>query len=336
MFKGINIETSATCNLKCRLCPTTSYPAYTRNGYMSTRVLEKILDGIRPPEEPIDLTGWGEPLMNPHFPSFLDKLEKVTFTTNGHLLDSRWAEKTIDKLVNAVAFSIDAATEETYINIHGRGDSNLVWENMEGLRKSREFAGVEIPHISAHFLLMASNIRELPDFVRRAADCGADEVIVKHVALFARPGQEKEALFTGFFKHTEPDTILRDEMLRAAEEISEKAGIDLRKAGADEAEAVTGCFGEATRRPFVARDGTVSPCCVLAHQVPRLDPEGAPVTSPTLSFGSIEQTSLEEIWNQPEYEVFRKSLENKDKPAECRNCLGGWSVTVDISTSETK
>lgn len=330
MFRGINVETSATCNLKCRMCPTSSHPAGARNGYMSPHLLEAMLTGTRPPEEPVDLTGWGEPLMNPYLPSFLEKIEKVTFTTNGHLLDSRWADKIIEKGVNAVAFSIDAASEETYADIHCRGDSNLVWENMEGLRKAREFAGAAMPYISAHFLLMSGNVRELTDFVKRAADCGADEVIAKHVALFTRPGQEKEALFTGFFKHTRPDTALRDEMLRAASETAEKAGISFRKAGADEAEPVAGCFGGAVQRPFVARDGMVSPCCVLAHEVPRLNPEGSPVAAPTLFYGNVGETSLEEIWNRQDYELFRKSLENKDKPPECRNCLGGWSVTVDI------
>jgi len=325
------METSATCNLKCRLCPTFGYPTGARNGYMSPGVLEAMLDDVRSTEEPADLTGWGEPLMNPYLPSFLEKIGNTTFTTNGHLLDSRWAKRIVDNGVGAVAFSIDAVSEETYLTIHGRGDSNLVWENMQGLRKAREFAGTETPHISAHFLLTAGNIRELADFVKRAADCGADEVIAKHVALFTRPGQEKEALFIGFFKHTAPDTALRDEMVGAAGETAQKTGITFRKAGSDEAKPMPGCFGAATERPFVARDGVVSPCCVLAHEAPRLNPEGVPTNAPTLSFGNVKKSSLHEIWDRPEYEGFRKSLENENKPPECINCLGGWSVTLDFS-----
>jgi len=328
VFTGVNIESSATCNLHCRMCPTYGYPAHSKNGYMNPKTFELALPSFAQLPDGVDLTGWGEPLLNPYLPFFLESIEGVTFTTNGHFLDSRWAQRIVENKVGAVALSIDAARDETYISIHGLGDVAVVWENVAGLRKARDFACATLPTISLHFLLMKCNIKELVEFIERAADIGTDEVVAKHVAIFSRPGQKNEALFTGYFEDAQPDEALRDDMLAKATERASEVGITFRMVGSSVAKPVAGCFGEALTRPFVAANGSVSPCCVLAHEVPRLTPAGAPYPAPSLFFGNLRNDPLEAIWQIPEYKAFRDALASGDPPPQCRYCLGAWSVTV--------
>jgi len=297
---------------------------------MSLKTFEVALPSFDKLPEGVDLTGWGEPLLNPYLPTFIESLDHVTFTTNGHLLDSRWADRIVTNNVGAVAFSIDASHGETYLFIHGRGDSDMIWRNVAGLRKARDFFEAKEPVISLHFLMMKCNIKELPEFVERAADAGADEAVAKHIAIFARPGQEKEALFTGYFDNVQPDVALRDDMLAMAAERATEAGIALRLIGSNVAKPTAGCFGAAPSRPFVAADGYVSPCCVLAHEVPRLSPAGKSHPAPTLFFGNLHESPLETIWRIPEYESFRKALLNGEPPPQCRYCLGASSVTIGI------
>ena len=330
MFTGVNIESSATCNLRCAMCPTRCYPSHTRNGYMDTKTFVLSRPSLDDLPDGIDLTGWGEPLMNPYLPAFIESVEGVTFTTNGLLLNNRAARMVVLNKVGAVAISIDAASEDTFDKLHPPGDFGTVWRNIEGLSKLREREKSPYPTISAHFLLMKSNVRELSDFVQMAADVGADEVVVKHVALFCRPGYENEVLYTGFFEHVRPDEDLRDESVKKAVEKARAAGIPFRKIGVDHAEPVAGCFGGAITRPFVAVDGYVSPCCVLAHEAPRLKRDGTTGPASMLFFGNIHENTLEEIWKLPEYVEFRSALKRGDPPPQCRNCLGHWSVTLDI------
>lgn len=278
--------------------------------------------------EGVDLTGWGEPLMNPYLPAFFESVKNITFTTNAHLLDNRAAQRIVANRIGAVAISIDTACDDTYRILHSPGDPSVVWGNVRGLREARDKKSGLYPLISLHFLMMSQNIRELPQFVERAAKAGCDEVVAKHIALFSRPGQEKEALFTGYFKNTKPDESLRDEMVAAAVEKAREMGIKFRKIGSDRAAPMPGCFGGAITRPFVAVDGSVSPCCVLSHPAPRLNPECEAIAAPTLFFGNVHKNSLEDIWNIKEYEAFREGLRTGNTPSECRGCLGAWSVTI--------
>lgn len=63
-INALIVETSGGCNLKCEMCPTTSYT--TGKSLVADDIFEKILDVIRKQSvEEIDLTGWGEPLLDP-------------------------------------------------------------------------------------------------------------------------------------------------------------------------------------------------------------------------------------------------------------------------------
>lgn len=330
MFSGINIESSATCNLKCVVCPTTSYSPDARRGYLKPEILDYLLPlphGMT--GSAVDLTGWGEPLLNPHLPDILSRIPGATFTTNATLLDDRWAERIIKHGISAVAFSIDAAGAETYTRLHGGGDSEMVWRNLKQLRRMRDEARADLPLLSAHFLLMKSNLGELVEFVDRAADAGMDEVLIKHVALFARPSQIDEALFTGFFINHEVDTNRRDGLLTEAGLKARNRGIRLRRAGADHAHKVANCFGGALERPFVSWDGKVSPCCVLAHSVTRIAPDGSMAPGPETFFGDLKNDSLEQIWNREDYVAHRKAIADNKTPDACKHCFGLWSVTVE-------
>lgn len=330
MFTGLNIESSAICNLKCHACPTSSYSNEVKRGYFSPKLLYH-LDGLPSSLKgsDIDLTGWGETLLSPYLVDLLKYFRGATFTTNATLLDRRWADRIVELGVSAVAFSIDSAREQTYRRIHGGGDCELVWNNVKGLAKIREEAKSKAPFLSAHFLLMRSNVEELTEFVERASDAGVDEVVVKHVAIFSHPAQVEEAMFSGFFKNQNVDENLREQMIEKAKKKAQERGITFRKVGRDIARPVAGCFGGAITRPFIAWDGRVSPCCVLSHRVPRINEEGIVVEGAEFFVGDIKTESLEEIWHKPEYVEHRQKLSQGSPPTVCVNCLGAWSVTVE-------
>lgn len=333
MFTGLNVESSAICNLRCYACPTSSYTENLARGYFSPELINKLAAlpaSIKGSD--VDLTGWGETLLSPYLVDLLKRFRGATFTTNATLLDKRWAERIVELEVSALAFSIDAASEQTYRRIHGGGDCELVWNNVRRLAKIREEAKSKAPFLSAHFLLMKSNVEELPEFVERASLVGVDEVVVKHVAIFSHPSHVEEALFSGFFENHKVDEKLREIMVDKAKRKAQELGITFRKVGADIAMPVLGCFGGAIIRPFISWDGKVSPCCVLAHRVRRVTPKGTVVQGAEFFVGDIKTDTLEEIWNKPEYVEHRRKLSEGPPPKVCTDCLGAWSVTVEGST----
>gem|GEM_PF-2564299 len=329
MFTGINIESSATCNLKCVACPTISYSADTRQGHLNPEILDLILplpQGMA--GFAVDLTGWGEPLLNPDFDKILRRIPGATFTTNATLLDERWAELIVAHGVSAVAFSVDAARSETYSRLHGGGNCENVWKNLKNLRRARDKALSQLPLLSAHFLLMKSNMDDLIEFVGRAADSGMDEVLVKHLAIFTRPSLAEEALFTGFFTDHKVNETRRDDVLARAAQRAGQRGIRLRRVGNDHADKAPDCFGGALSRPFVSWEGNVSPCCVLAHKVARVAPDGSIAPGYEKFFGNLKNDSLEKIWNREDYALLRKTIAENQTPDVCKHCLALTSVTV--------
>jgi len=88
----IQLEVTNRCNFKCKMCPREKMNLPEKD--MSIDTLDKIIKNLIRPYRFI-LTGWGEPLLHPHFFEIVIKIRekfpsaKIDFTTNGILLDEK-------------------------------------------------------------------------------------------------------------------------------------------------------------------------------------------------------------------------------------------------------
>ncbi len=126
---SINCEVTSLCNSNCIMCPVHDI---RRDAFMPHDKFKKIVDeGVKLGAQLFSLCQYGEPL--------LDKLleEKVAyirekgarsfFFTNASLLSPERSRGLLEAGLNVVAFSVDAATKETYEKIR-RG---LNWEEVK-------------------------------------------------------------------------------------------------------------------------------------------------------------------------------------------------------------
>ena len=104
----LSIETTRMCNLRCIMCEHT-IDFTNDNNYMSKESFMKLINNI-PHLVSINLTGLGEPLLNPDFIDIVKmaKIRKlyVEFFTSGTLLDESIGRNLIKLRVDRVIFHL--------------------------------------------------------------------------------------------------------------------------------------------------------------------------------------------------------------------------------------
>ena len=159
---------------------------------------------------------------------------------------------------------------------------------------------MKYPWINFVFCAMESNIRELPDLVRLAAEIGIEEVKVVYLTVFEEKLRE-ESLW-------EKDELIRsvfEETIRVGDEL----GIVL-KLPHFPGEDVAGkqyhkdCY-VAWRDFFLGSDGYVRPC----------------MSTPAHFFEYDQTRDFMDMWNDKKYQEYRKNVNNSDAmESPCKRC----------------
>ena len=175
------------------------------------------LEPAFPRLESLVLNGIGEPLLHPGLEDFIRRAGAsmpesglIGFQTNGHLLDEGRADSLVEAGLNRVCVSIDALDTGLFGQIRQGGDSAAAWAAVDALGRARANASSgarggsarggasakTLGHAAEHarggkspsrlsigieFVVMRSNIEELPLVVERAARSGVDYVIVSQL-----------------------------------------------------------------------------------------------------------------------------------------------------------
>lgn len=174
------------CNFNCIWCNAKDVMAGKKYA-MSEKHLLELADFYK--EWGIKSTcvaGGGEPLMNPAFNSFLERLHKngieIGVITNGSLMTDEHIE-TIARTARWCGISVDAGNAETYVSVKGIKDVFLfgkVLENIKKLRLKIDELGTNCD-IGFKFLLHPLNASEIYDAVLLAKKYGAHDFHLRPV-----------------------------------------------------------------------------------------------------------------------------------------------------------
>ncbi|ACF14862.1 Radical SAM domain protein [Chloroherpeton thalassium ATCC 35110] len=112
------LELTNHCNMDCTFCP---YSHQTRQqGYLDFELLKKIVDGLVAQKitTTIELTGYGEPLMNPDWyricKYIVDSGLKLNITTNGIVLTESTTKKVLELNPEDIIISLQTPDAESF------------------------------------------------------------------------------------------------------------------------------------------------------------------------------------------------------------------------------
>lgn len=341
----INLNHTTVCNLRCIMCEQALDDIPQK--IMEPEVYHRIRDELFERASEVSLTVMGDPLCVPK--SFLDELLddidrfdlRLEITTNATLFGSDEDLEKLSRVTNKMVISMDGATKETFERIRVRADWERTVANIERFCRIRSSLPVHRrPLLYLNYVVMQSNLDELPLFIEHAHRWGAYSVTGSPM-ISAHPSIQHEAI--------RPDDPHVQEVVHAARELAYRYGISFRIPGLDVpvpvdatparwnpsritsrlkawwnpwrptftlglnylAQKALHRFKVAPRecgflwnKAYLQFDGTVSTCCHPSYIVT----------------GNVAERSFHEIWNGKRYRALRETLNTDHPAAPCADC----------------
>lgn len=293
-------ELTNACNLNCVMCGRNAADFKPTVFDMDVfKSFEPLMDTV----EEVTLMGWGEPTIHPHFNEMLQIINQHSarkyFCTNGMNL-KKIKDAIFDYKVDVFAVSLDGATDETNARIRRGSKIDVITEDLKDIVRIKKERGLKYPWINFVFCAMKSNIHELPDLVRLAAEIGIEEVKVVYLTVF-----EESLLDETLWGHEE----LVREVFEEAIKVGNELGIVLKLphyVGEDVAgdKMHKDCF-VSWRDFFLGSDGYVRPC----------------MSTPIHFFEYDKEKEFMEMWNSPEYRNYRAIVNDQERMDQpCTRC----------------
>lgn len=354
-FLHVQMDITTRCNLRCVMCAREQYPP--ANEDMPLASFRRVADQLFDRAAVLTLSCGAEPLMSPHFAEALDiavryRVPRVEFVTNGTLLSEDLIHKIIDTKVTTIEVSIDGARASTYERIRKGAVFEHVLKNLETLRLAKASRQTRQPHVKLNFVMMRSNIEELPSFVELAARLGATEVAPQHLVVYEDAQTQGESLYD----HQE----LADDVILRARRAARRHGLIFRMPPLFRDER--GLLGRAWHRAqyaaevfrhygwaraaelgkkLIRRQCAVGrTACTMPWEFVLLNPHGAVLPCNVWydepPMGNILGQSFAEIWHGEQYKLLREELRGQ-RPLRrvCEHCPCVASYRVDKSAFET-
>jgi MoaA/NifB/PqqE/SkfB family radical SAM enzyme len=164
----IRLDASTVCQLKCPSCPTTTgqVAKFLKSGFLKVDDFRKLLDD-NPQLTLIELSNWGEVLLNPQLPQILqyayEKSVQLTLRNGVNLNTAKpeILESLVKYQVRYITCSIDGASPETYSVYRVRGDFNRVIANIERINEFKQQYHSPYPKLTYQFVMFGHNEHEV-------------------------------------------------------------------------------------------------------------------------------------------------------------------------------
>ena len=296
----LQIEVTSLCNLSCTACPQGRKLLGRAYRHMTLKEFQSIIDDMESYLLFLVLWNWGEPLMNPEFPSMVkyasERGIKTVTSTNGHFLNDReYVKKLLESGLTTLIVAIDSLRDNRYTTFRRSGDLGRAISGLENVLALKRELGSETL-INWRMVVMKQNEREVRKMKRMARKLKVDRFTVKTLNPDSGMGRIDHGII--------PDNP------RYRRHSYRKGTYEPIQTGAP--------CATIWQMSNVLSNGDVVPCCWDY--------------SSEMKVGNIHETPLSKIWNSPAYRELRKRIYcHKDSIPKCRNCTmsleltaGGW------------
>ena len=311
------IDPSDICQLRCPTCPTGIENESLKNKdavttlyrtdrkKLSMELYDSVMDELGEKLFHVMFYNYGEPLLNPLLPQFIQKATDYGISSNLHTnLSLKMSDEYVDELlssgINEISVSIDGFSQEAYELHRVGGDVELVRHNLAKLAKARDRLQLDTELIYK-FLIFKHNEDEV-----ELARAFANEIGVSFMAGDAfvhdqtwlpshREGEqpyysaeEMEAIFGSWEGAGRGDYF--------EHEVHPFWNVLPRDAGSDLPNACSWHYGYSV----ITAGGPVAPCCAVSKEKD--------------DFGTIVpgETSFADIWRNPKFTKSRLAMAGND------------------------
>jgi len=170
------IDLCGRCNLRCPMClrhgTDDEEARVAAIGNMSVEEAAGILDEVMHAKPLVQPTMYGEPLLAPRFKEHIQNMKSrgigVAINTNGLTLNEDTAKFLVDIELDALFFSLDSVTPETFKKIRGVDELPKLKRKLKMMLEVRGDA--PLPRIGATFTVQDENRHEAEAFVEEWID----------------------------------------------------------------------------------------------------------------------------------------------------------------------
>ncbi len=304
----LKFESGTICNLKCKMCPLHT-GLKRKKGYLKFKNFKYVFDQIKPAY--LNLTGIGEPLMNPDIFKIIKYAKKknamVKLDTNGTLLDEEKINKILDTNIDIISTSIDGTDKKSYEKIRVGSNFDLVKKNIKSLVKEKNRRRSKTD-IHMFFILQQDNIKKLPDFILLAKELGVDYL----AGSFVVPLGKNKNKITSISKYKKNIKKITNKTKKIIEEIDFEVSVspllEYLESGGEKQfyNQFQPCYMP-WYSTFITWDGYVNPCDFSCDN--------------EIVFGNAFDEPFKKIWNNKKYRDFRKRILKERKSIKiCRVC----------------
>jgi len=312
--RKLYIEPTTGCNLHCRTCIRNVWEDGVEQMPQSTfqNLLESL--GQLPDLNRIVFTGFGEPLSHPQILEMIEAVRKrdlaVTLGSNGLLLNSEMALELVKLGVDRIVISVDGVKPETYASVRGAMLSQVL-DNIRTLNEAKKEFGSLTPALGIEFVILKSNVAELPDLTRLASRLNAARVLVSNVLPYTE--EMRQEILYGY----EPRPALSASSWPVRADAWVTWGtLELPRMhwGAERR-----CRFVKDQSIVVGWDGGISPCYALSHHYHYFAVDGRKKQVNRYVLGNLNEQPLAEIWMSEDYVRFRSEVRGFQFPS-CPDC----------------
>jgi pyruvate-formate lyase-activating enzyme len=192
----MNLEPSGICNMHCSGCPR-GRGRIKRSGLLAYETFQQALEPLADSLCNIFISGFGEPLINPHLPRMIALARgygiATVMNTNGTYLRQQ-ADGLLDAQLTLINVALDGAVSESYHEYHPGAPFSRTVEGVEYLRQRRDQRGLRSPIIEGQFILREYALGEIDRLKRWAEAIGVERVKFKRPYLTLPDEEDRPAV----------------------------------------------------------------------------------------------------------------------------------------------
>jgi MoaA/NifB/PqqE/SkfB family radical SAM enzyme len=181
------IECTAACNISCfQSCcaPETGITRTRQAGMLDWDLFTRAIDEAGPALIRVDFFNYGEAFLHKRAVEMCEYI-KTRFphiylytSTNGLALNEERARRLVHSGIDEVTFSLDGASQDTYVRYRQRGKFDLALANLRALTDEKAKSGRDVPHVNWRYILFKWNDsdEEMARARQLAAEVGVDRL----------------------------------------------------------------------------------------------------------------------------------------------------------------